>query len=72
MPFRQSTPDALTGHQLNKTVRPFNLWIQVQNGSKFVDFTKIGAVRRYLWTLWRNSLKNDGKSFDLGVYGVVF
>ncbi len=42
-PFRQPTPNALQGHQLNETVRPFNLWKQVQKTSKFVDFTKVGA-----------------------------
>jgi hypothetical protein len=31
------------GHQLNETVRLFNLWKQVQKPSKFVDFTKVGA-----------------------------
>ena len=32
-----------TGHQLKETLRPFNLWKQVQKTSKFVDFTRLGA-----------------------------
>jgi hypothetical protein len=36
--------DALTGHQLNETLRPINLWKQVQKSSKFVDFTRAGAL----------------------------
>jgi hypothetical protein len=36
--------DALTGHQLNETLRLFNLWKQVQKSSKFVDFTRVGAL----------------------------
>jgi hypothetical protein len=35
--------DALLGHQLNETLRPFDLWIQVQKSSQVVDFTKLGA-----------------------------
>jgi len=34
------------GHQLNETVRPVNLWMQVQKTSKFVDFTMVGALPR--------------------------
>jgi len=34
-----------TGHQLNETLLPLNLWMQVQKTSKFVDFTKLGAER---------------------------
>jgi hypothetical protein len=41
-------PDALCGHQLNETVRLPNLWKQVQNSSKFVDFTRAGALPLYL------------------------
>ena len=36
--------DALSSHQLNETLRPFNLWKQVQKSSKFVDFTMVGAM----------------------------
>jgi hypothetical protein len=36
--------DALTRHQLNETLRPMNLWKQVQKSSKFVDFTRVGAL----------------------------
>jgi len=46
-PFRQSTPDALQAHQLNETVRPLNLWMQVQKPSKSVNFTKVGAERGF-------------------------
>jgi hypothetical protein len=35
--------DALTRHQLNETLRPMNLWKQVQKSGKFVDFTRVGA-----------------------------
>jgi hypothetical protein len=53
-PFRQPTPDALLGHQLNETLRLFNLWMQVQKGSKFVDFTNVGACLRVLRFLRRD------------------
>jgi hypothetical protein len=39
--------DTLTGHQLNETIRPFDLWKQVQKSSKFVDFTRVGAERSF-------------------------
>jgi len=37
-----------TGHQLNETVRPLDLWKQVQKSSKYVDFTKVGALLHFL------------------------
>jgi len=40
--------DALSSHQLNETLRPINLWKQVQKSSKFVDFTRAGALLRLL------------------------
>jgi hypothetical protein len=46
-PFRQSTPAALQAHQLNETVRPLNLWMQVQKPSKSVNFTKVSAERGF-------------------------
>jgi hypothetical protein len=39
--------DALSSHQLNETLRLFNLWKQVQKSSKFVDFTSLGAMPRF-------------------------
>jgi hypothetical protein len=45
--FPATNSDALTGHQLNETLRWFNLWIQVQKSSKFVDFTSLGAMPRF-------------------------
>jgi len=42
-PFRRPTPDALQGSSVEVTVRPLNLWMQVQKTSKFVDFTKACA-----------------------------
>jgi hypothetical protein len=42
-PFRRPTPDALQGSSVEVTVRPLNLWMQVQKLSKFVDFTKACA-----------------------------
>jgi hypothetical protein len=32
-------------HQLNETLRPLKLWMQVQKSSKYVDFTKVSAIR---------------------------
>jgi hypothetical protein len=32
-PIRQSIPDSLLGHQLNETLLPLNLWMQVQKSS---------------------------------------
>jgi hypothetical protein len=50
--FSSSLPatnsDALTGHQLRETLRLLDLWTQVQKSSKFVDFTKVGALLRFL------------------------
>jgi hypothetical protein len=46
--FSSSLPatnsDALSSHQLNETVRLLDLWKQVQKSSKFVDFTRAGAL----------------------------
>jgi hypothetical protein len=42
-PFRRPTPDALQGSSVEVTVRPLNLWMQVQKLSKFVDITKACA-----------------------------
>jgi hypothetical protein len=46
-PFRRPTPDALQGSSVEVTVRPMNLWMQVQKTSKFVDFTRVGAERSF-------------------------
>jgi hypothetical protein len=46
-PFRRPTPDALQGSSVEVTVRPVNLWMQVQKTSKFVDFTRVGAERGF-------------------------
>jgi hypothetical protein len=46
-PFRRPTPDALQGSSVEETVRPLNLWMQVQKTSKFVDFTRVGAERGF-------------------------
>ncbi len=35
-----------TGSSVELTVRPTNLWMQVQKSSKFVNFTRFGAVLR--------------------------
>jgi hypothetical protein len=40
--------DALSSHQLNETLRPISLWKQVQKSSKFVDFTRAGALLQLL------------------------
>jgi hypothetical protein len=45
--------DALTGHQLNETLRPFDLWKQVQKASKFVDFTRAGALLEFSEAMMR-------------------
>jgi hypothetical protein len=54
-PFRQPTPDALRGSSVEVTVRPPNLWMQVQKTSKFVDFTKAGA---------ESGFSKDGRVFQ--------
>jgi len=33
-----------TASSVEPTVRPFNLWMQVQKSGKFVNFTKVGAL----------------------------
>lgn len=44
LPFiRQPTYDSLLSHQLNETLRPSNLWMQVQKSGKSVDITSYGA-----------------------------
>lgn len=39
-------PRCPNGSSVKETLRPFNLWKQVQKSSKFVDFTKVGALLR--------------------------
>jgi hypothetical protein len=47
LPFiRQPTYDSLLSHQLNETLRPSNLWMQVQKSGKSVDITRSGAKVR--------------------------
>ncbi|MFZ0304072.1 MAG: hypothetical protein WAL75_15385, partial [Terracidiphilus sp.] len=43
---RQPTYDSLLSHQLNETLRPSNLWMQVQKSGKSVDITSYGAKGR--------------------------
>ncbi len=57
-PFRRPIPDAPQGSSVEVTVRPRNLWMQVQKSSKCVDFTKAGA--------------ESGFSKDLGVFQPTF
>jgi hypothetical protein len=47
LPFiRQPTYDSLLSHQLNETLAPLNLWMQVQKSGKSVDITMSGAKGR--------------------------
>jgi hypothetical protein len=57
--FPATNPDALTGHQLNETVLPYCLWKQVQKSSKFVDFTKVGALLRFSWAATRFAVRKS-------------
>jgi len=53
-----TNPDALLRHQLKETVRPLNLWMQVQKSSKFVDFIMVGAFLHFLKVHAGNSRGN--------------
>ena len=59
--------DALLGHQLNETVRPFNLWKQVQKSSKFVDFTNAGATARFCCATAKNCGMQSGSVVPTGL-----
>lgn len=73
LPFiRQPPCDSLLSHQLNETLAPLNLWMQVQKSGKSVDITSYGAKGRIcvfckgfsvlIWTVsglsWRVSAHN--------------
>jgi hypothetical protein len=63
-----------TGSSVVPTLRPANLWMQVQNAESFVDFTKVGAklrvleVRRGIWRFAKAQagLKNQSSCTRLG------
>jgi hypothetical protein len=47
------------GSSVEETLRPFDLWKQVQKSSKFVDFTKVGALLRLFSANDGISYRND-------------
>jgi hypothetical protein len=71
-PFRQPTPDALHGSSVEVTIRPLNLWKQVQKSSKYVDFTKVGAFRNVSANVRSSFVEMRGNVARARVFAHVF